>query len=121
MTAGHTTDNHPLMHSRFRWSVPTHFNIAQVCSRRWAASPAHASGTAEWRHQTEAGEGRASRYEQLQRAADAFSRVLFEQGVKPGDRVAVVLPQRFETAVAYIAILQMGAVAMPLSQLFGPV
>ena len=37
-----------------------------------------------------------------------------------GDRVALVLPQRFETAAAYIGILQMGAVAMPLSLLFGP-
>jgi acetyl-CoA synthetase len=40
--------------------------------------------------------------------------------VRRGDRVAIVLPQRFETAVAYMAVLQMGAVAMPLSILFGP-
>lgn len=33
--------------------------------------------------------------------------------------MAIVLPQRFETAVAYIAVMQMGAVAMPLSLLFG--
>jgi acetyl-CoA synthetase len=33
--------------------------------------------------------------------------------------VAIVLPQRFETAVAHIAIQQIGAVAMPLSMLFG--
>ena len=37
-----------------------------------------------------------------------------------GDRVGIVMPQCFETAVAYIAVLQMGAVAMPLSMLFGP-
>ena len=30
------------------------------------------------------------------------------------------MPQRFETAVAYMAVFQMGAVAMPLSMLFGP-
>ena len=120
MTAGHTTDNHPLMHSSFRWAVPQHFNMAQVCSRRWAASPAHASSTAVWLHQEDGGDGRAYSYAQLQQAADALSHVLDAQGVKPGDRVAVVLPQRFETAVAYIAILLMGAVAMPLSQVFGP-
>jgi acetyl-CoA synthetase len=34
--------------------------------------------------------------------------------------VAIVLPQRFETAVTYMALLQMGVVAMPLSVLFGP-
>jgi acetyl-CoA synthetase len=30
------------------------------------------------------------------------------------------MPQRFETAVAYMAVFQLGAVAMPLSILFGP-
>jgi acetyl-CoA synthetase len=33
--------------------------------------------------------------------------------------VAIVMPQRIETAVAHIAIYQLGAVAMPLSMLFG--
>ena len=37
-----------------------------------------------------------------------------------GDRVAVVMPQRPETAVAHMALYQLGAVAMPLSMLFGP-
>jgi acetyl-CoA synthetase len=41
-------------------------------------------------------------------------------GVQRADRVAIVLPQRMETAVAHIACYQMGAVAMPLSVLFGP-
>jgi acetyl-CoA synthetase len=31
-----------------------------------------------------------------------------------------VMPQRFETAIAYMAVFQLGAVAMPLSMLFGP-
>jgi acetyl-CoA synthetase len=34
--------------------------------------------------------------------------------------VAIVMPQRFETAVAHMAVYQLGAVAMPLSMLFGP-
>jgi acetyl-CoA synthetase len=40
--------------------------------------------------------------------------------VKRGDRVALLLPQRPESAIAYMAIFQMGAVALPLSHLFGP-
>ena len=59
-------------------------------------------------------------FAQLQQAANALSHHLKALGVKPGDRVAVVLPQRFETVVAYMALWQMGAVVMPLSQLFGP-
>jgi acetyl-CoA synthetase len=34
--------------------------------------------------------------------------------------VAIVMPQRLETAIAHIAVYQLGAVAMPLSMLFGP-
>ena len=41
-------------------------------------------------------------------------------GVGPGDRVGIVLPQRPETAVAHVAAAKLGAVAVPLSILFGP-
>lgn len=107
-------DHHDLMHRHLRWKVDAHFNIAQVCSQRWASSTPDAPAIVEHR------QGQAPRsytYGQLQRAADALSLVLEGLGVMPGDRVAIVLPQRFETAVAYMALLQMGAVAMPLSVL----
>jgi len=56
----------------------------------------------------------------LQADANRLSNALLALGVKRGDRVAIVLPQRAETAVAHLAIYQLGAVAMPLSMLFGP-
>ena len=38
-----------------------------------------------------------------------------------GDKVALILPQRPETAIAHIArAIRLGAVAVPLSFLFGP-
>ena len=112
-------DHHAQMVREFRWAVPAQFNIADVCSRRWAEAPdamqriaihAHAAG----------GAGRFHSYFELQRAANGLSNALADLGVARGDRVAIVLPQRFETAVAYIAILQLAAVALPLSMLFGP-
>jgi acetyl-CoA synthetase len=66
------------------------------------------------------GSGTSHTYSSCRRQANRLSNVLVAQGVRRGDRVAIVLPQRFETAVAYMAVLQMGAVAMPLSILFGP-
>jgi acetyl-CoA synthetase len=57
---------------------------------------------------------------ELQLRADAASRLLASQGVGRSDRVAIVMPQRFETAIAYMAVFQLGAVAVPLSILFGP-
>ena len=113
------SDGWPALHQGFRWQVPARFNIAQVCCRRWADDPRHARRTAvRW----EAEDGSAGRlsYGQLQAAADRLSLALRACGVQPGDRVALILPQRPETAIAHMAVYQLGAVAMPLSQLFGP-
>ena len=116
-------DAYAAMHAGFRWQVDDYFNIAEVCCRRWAALDNGQRGAikkiAIRAHETPT-KTRFHSYRELQRAADALSHVLTGQGVQRGDRVAIVMPQRFETAVAYMAVFQMGAVAMPLSMLFGP-
>ena len=112
-------DAHTELHGGFVWHVPKHFNIAQVCCARWAKAPAGASRTAvRWEH--EGGAHGELSYAELQAQADRLSHALQRLGVQRGDRVAVVMPQRPETAVAHMALYQMGAVAMPLSMLFGP-
>jgi len=115
-----SVDRYATLHQGFGWKVPTFFNMADACCGRWAARPQTAGQIAIREHVAGEGLGRSWSFSQLQDAANRLSRVLDAQGVRPGDRVAIVLPQRFETAVAYMAVLQMGAVAMPLSMLFGP-
>ena len=120
----HPLRNTPLdlyenIHTSFGWQVPKRFNMAEVCSRRWANDARHGQQVAVWAD----GPGRepqAHTFGELQALANRLSNALRDMGVQRGDTVAIVLPQRFETAVAYMAVLQMGAVAMPLSQLFGP-
>jgi acetyl-CoA synthetase len=119
MTTRHPLDNHAPMLAQFRWQVPHPFNIAEVCVRRWAQHSHTANRLAVITHRADAPADQHS-FAQIQAAADALSHLLAAQGVQAGDRVAVVLPQRFETVVAYMAIWQMGALVMPLSQLFGP-
>ena len=112
-------DAHAALHGGFHWQVPRRFNIAQPCCTRWAQSPHTASRTAiAWEH--EDGRHGELSYADLQQQANRLSHALQRLGVRRGDRVAVVMPQRPETAVAHIAIYQLGAVAMPLSMLFGP-
>jgi acetyl-CoA synthetase len=113
-------DRYQSIHQDFGWKVPKRFNMAQACCGQWAAQPATARRIAIREHVVGQGLGQSWTFGQLQTAANRLSRVLQAQGVQRGDRVAIVLPQRFETAVAYMAVLQMGAVAMPLSMLFGP-
>nr|WP_156385499.1 AMP-binding protein [Ramlibacter sp. Leaf400] len=107
------------MHGGFRWVVPERFNIAQACCTRWAQAPDGANRIAIRQHGAKR-EGAVLTFAALQAQADRLSNVLASLGVRRGDRVALVMPQRFETAIAYMAIFQMGAVAMPLSMLFGP-
>ncbi|WP_210545054.1 acyl-CoA synthetase [Rhodoferax sp. PAMC 29310] len=107
------------LHGNFQWAVPEHFNMAQVCCQRWASAPSTTKNIAVIASGTRA-EATFHSYSELQEQANRLSNVLTVLGVGRGDRVAIVMPQCFETAVAYMAVLQMGAVAMPLSMLFGP-
>ena len=119
MKASSQLDHHHGMHPGLVWHVPAHFNIAEVCCRRWAETPEVARQAAIVEHREGQNPIHHS-YAQLQQAAHVLSHRLQAWGVRRGDRVALVLPQCFETAAVHIAVMQMGAVAMPLSQLFGP-
>jgi len=109
-------DQYRALYDSFRWNVPAEFNIATVCSRRWANELSRIALHCE----DELGQRASYTYAALQADANRLSNVLKALGVARGDRVAIVLPQRPETAIAHIAIYQLGAVAMPLSLLFGP-
>ncbi len=112
-------DHYAQLHQDFHWLVPEHFNMAEVCCARWAQAPDATKRVAV--HASSPGAvATFHTYSELQQQTNRLSQALRTLGVARGDRVAIVMPQRFETAVAYIAVLQMGAVAMPLSVLFGP-
>ncbi len=112
-------DHYHSLYGNFRWQVPAVFNIAQACCRRWAQDP-HSAQRVAVRQHVASGPHPTLTYADLLSQANQLSHVLLRLGVQRGDRVAVVMPQRFETAVATMAVLQMGAIVVPLSILFGP-
>ncbi|HEY0857940.1 MAG TPA: AMP-binding protein [Albitalea sp.] len=112
-----TVDRYAELHRSFRWHVPALFNIAEMCCARWARDTPNAVAI---RCEHESGSTANRSFAELQHDAQRLANVLRGLGVQRGDRVAVVMPQRFETAVAHMAVYQAGAVAMPLSMLFGP-
>ena len=106
---------HEALHAPFRWHVPALFNIAQACCTRWAQT---AGVAVRWG--AEDGSAGELTYAELESASRRLAAGLRSLGVHAGDRVAVILPQRPETAIAHMALYRLGAVAMPLSMLFGP-
>ena len=58
--------------------------------------------------------GRRVTYEQLDRASAQVARRLTAEDVRPGDRVALMIPNVPEFAAAYYGILRAGAIAVPL-------
>src|SRR5918994_398839 len=109
-------DRYDELYRSFRWDVPERYNMARACCGNWAAD----RGRFALYWEDESGAMAAYTYWDLQQAANRFSHALAALGVKRGDRVAIILPQRPETAIAYVAVFQMGAIALPLSHLFGP-
>ncbi|WP_456305141.1 acyl-CoA synthetase [Elioraea rosea] len=100
---------------RFRWRVPARFNIA-------AAIDAWADGSGRTALIAIAEDGREERwsFDRLKALSCKIANVLAARGVRRGDRVAILLPQRPETAAAHLAAYRLGAIAVPLFTLFGP-
>ncbi|WP_338147650.1 acyl-CoA synthetase [Neoroseomonas terrae] len=102
--------------ARFRWRIPPAFNIAEACCDRWADG----SGRVAVVHVRPNGPPERITFDALRSSSARVAHVLKAQGVGRGDRVAVLLAQGPEAAIAHLAIYRIGAIAVPLFQLFGP-
>ena len=100
----------------FRWVLPAAYNIGVDTCHRWAAAEPDRLALLH------RGPNRVDRWTfgDVSRAANRLSNVLRGHGIERGDRVAILLPQQPETAIAHVAVFSMGAVGLPLFALFGP-
>jgi len=57
------------------------------------------------------------RYDQLDRDTARVAGMLRERGLRPGDRVGVMLPNNAEFAVVYFGVLRAGGVVVPMNPL----
>jgi len=111
-----TDDRYAEIYDAFRWIVPREFNIGHACCGRWSADRTRFA----LYYEDESGHERRLTYWDLQQDANRLSNALAALGIGRGDKVAIMLPQRPETVIAHIATYQLGAIALPLSFLFGP-
>lgn len=101
--------------NNFTWDIPDTYNIgADVITK-------HANDRGRVALFTESAEGDTNQFTfwQLERRSNELATALRHRGVERGDRIAIVASQRVETALAHIAAYKLGAVAVPLSVLYG--
>lgn len=102
--------------SGFRWWIPERFNIGVTVADEWALR--EPDRTALIGYRPDGGHAKLT-YAELARMSAAFASALAGRGVGQGDRVALLLPQGFETVVAHVACYKLGAIVVPLALLFG--
>lgn len=109
-------DRYDDLYRDFSWRIPEDFNIGRAVSDDWAARDPERVCL---EHFSLDGDHRAMTYRALADLSSAFANALVSLDIKRGDRVALLLPQSFETVIAHVAIYKTGAIALPLALLFG--
>lgn len=109
-------DDHASLYRDFRWNIPPRFNIGVAVVDRWAAQDPDRTALFDYRPD---GMPDKLSFLALSQQSNAFANALRARGIRRGDRVALLLPQSFETVIAHLAIYKLGAIAVPLALLFG--
>ncbi|MFT7147778.1 MAG: acetyl-CoA synthetase, partial [Yoonia sp.] len=102
--------------AHFVWDIPARYNIGvDICDKHAAATPDRIAII------DVADDGNVTEYSfgALRDLSNQLAHALSET-TEPADRIAVFLPQCFETAIAHVAITKMGCISLPLFTLFGP-
>ncbi|SFS20308.1 AMP-binding protein [Yoonia litorea] len=109
-------DTYALTREGFRWDIPERYNLGvSICDRHAETRPDQTAVI----DVAETGARAVYSFVQLRDASNRLANHLAGV-VDRGDRIAVLLPQRFETAVAHIAVTKMGCISLPLFTQFGP-
>src|ERR1700733_14525644 len=99
----------------FSWEIPGRYNIgADVCDK-WADEPARIALI----HKPATRESVESTFAEIRRLSNQAANLMLSAGLRRGDRIAVLIPQMPETAIAHVAIYKIGGIAVPLFSLFG--
>lgn len=105
------------LYQDFRWSIPEYYNIGvDVCDRHVSKR----GDSIALLFEDEAGSIRQYTFGAICEASNRLANSLANRGCGRGDRIAILLPQGPENGIAHVAVYKLGAIAVPMSILFGP-
>lgn len=109
-------ENYENLRRHFRWSIPEYFNIGVDVCDKWADDDPNRIALI---HVEDDGGISELSFRELQALSNQVCNLLCALNVGNQDRVGILLPQSLETAYSHIAVYKVGAIAVPLSNLFG--
>lgn len=99
----------------FSWDLPEHYNIGVDVCDKWSHDPKRIALI----HKPPIGTSIEYTFAEIRSLSNQAANLMLSARLTRGDRIAVLLPQMPETAIAHVAIYKMGAIAVPLFSLFG--
>jgi acetyl-CoA synthetase len=103
------------LYREFEWNLPERYNIGvDTCDR-------HANGTGRLAliYVADTGAVTEFSFDYFRQQSNRFANALVSHGFTPGDRLAILLQQTPETAIAHLAAFKAGLISVPLFTLFG--
>lgn len=104
------------LRQRFSWDIPSRYNMGVDACDKWAERDDTRLALIHVAHD---GSARHYSFGAIREASNRVGNLLLANGVQPGDRVGILLPQAPETAYSHIAVYKIGGIAIPLFTLFG--
>ena len=104
------------VYAAFAWDIPDRVNMGVQVSDRHAARTPDRPALIVAAPDTPA---RTYTFRDLARLSNRLANVFAAMGLKPGDRMGILLSQSVEAAVAHMAAWKMGVISIPLFKLFG--
>ena len=100
-----------------RWCVGGRLNIVHNCLDKWMGTPVANRVAFHW--EGENGETQYNTYAELWQSVNQCAAGLQAIGVSKGDRVALFLPMCPELIIAFLAVMRIGGVVLPLFSGYG--
>ncbi len=100
-----------------RWCVEAEMNIVHNCLDKWQKTSV--ANTPALKYEAEEGATRSYTYRELYREVNRCANGLRALGIGKGDAVGLYMPMVPELAIAFLAVVKIGAVILPLFSGYG--
>jgi acetyl-CoA synthetase len=101
-----------------KWCVDGQMNIIHNCLDKWQDTPTKNSNAIIW--ESENGDVRTISYQELFYSVNQCANALNNMGLLKGDVVGLYMPMTPELIVAFLAVIKLGGIILPLFSGFGP-